>query len=280
MKRTTLTVLALLTLTALPAALVYAQGAIPPVYDSTGAMLTAIAPQPTANPRAYPWVYDATGAMQASVAPQPERLGAAPVLPADLVEASRIARLEAQADEAAQAEINRIYGHVELPADSSAASSDALTSANLSERLEARRDATTVGAIPPVYDATGAMLAAVESQAVVNDNGRIDLIEQADIERAMSMPQAAATSVTGPDAALNLESGVPLIYDATGAIEAAVVQSSEANAQAVATPATATARTDPSMYLVIGLGLLAAATLIGAWSLSHRTPQRHGPRHV
>lgn len=233
MKRTTLTVLALIAVTSLPAALVYAQDVIPPVYDATGAMLTAIAPQPTAL------------------------------------------------------------------------SPDTLTAASLSERLEAQGVPATLGAVPPVYDSTGAMLAAlepgplegnmaaVESQTTVADNGPIDPIEQAYIERAVSGAPASAASVTSPDAAaqgitryveaheaLNLDSGIPPVYDATGAQQAAVVRSDKADAQDVVPPTVATTRTDPSKYLVIALGLLAAAALIGAWSLSHRTPQRHGPRHV
>ncbi len=245
MKRTTMTVLALIAVTSLPAALVYAQDVIPPVYDATGAMLTAIAPQPTANPRALPWVYDATGAMQASVAPQPAMAGLPPVLPESLTAASLEERMEAQRDAAALAEITRIYGR--------------------GDTLESK------AIIPPVYDATGALLAAlepgplegnmaaVESQTTVADNGLIDPIERAYIERAVSGEPVSA---------------------ATGALEAGVVQSSEADAQAVVPPTVAATRADPSTYLVIGLGLLAAAALIGAWRLSHRPIHRHGPRHV
>ena len=265
MKRLTKSALVLLALTALPAALAYGQNTIPPVYDATGAMMTAIAPQPTANPRAYPWVYDATGAMQAAVAPQPARLGEAPVLQADLVEASRIARLEAQADAAVQAEVDRTYGHVDLP--------------------------TSQDALPPVYDATGAMLialepgplegnmAAVESRTVP-DNGLVDPVERAYIERAMQVQGYTTTLGT-----------IPPVYDATGVMQAAVVQSSEANvavvqspqtdAAVVAPPTSAAPRAEPSIYLVIGLGLLAAAALVGARMLSHRPATRHhGPRHV
>lgn len=74
MKRSTVTltlfaVLALL----LPAIAVSGQSAAPTpapilVYDSTGAMLTAIAPQAD-KPLALPLVYDATGAMQAALNP-------------------------------------------------------------------------------------------------------------------------------------------------------------------------------------------------------------------
>lgn len=277
MKRLTTSILVSIAVAALPVALALGQSSIPPVYDATGAMLTAIAPQPTANPRAYPWVYDATGAMQASVAPQPERLGVAPVLPADLVAASWAARLEAQADAATLAEINRTYGHVDLPA-----TQDTLTSASLSERLEANRDVTGQEAIPPVYDATGAMLiarepgplegnmAAVESQTRLNDNGLIDPIERAYIERAMQAQGSTTTLGT-----------IPPVYDATSAMQAAVVQSSEADAAVVTPPTTAAPRADPSIYLVMGVGLLAAAALVGARMLTHRPATRqHGPRHV
>jgi hypothetical protein len=137
-------------------------------------------------------------------------------------------------------------------------------------------------------------MAAVVSQTTVADNGLIDPIEQAYIERAVSGAPASAASVTSPDAAaqgitryveaheaLNLDSGIPPVYDATGAQQAAVVRSDKADAQDVVPPTVATTRTDPSMYLVIALGLLAAASLIGAWRLSHHRPiHRHGPRHV
>lgn len=304
MKRLTTSILVSIAAAALPVALALGQSSIPPVYDATGAMLTAIAPQPTANPRAYPWVYDATGAMQASVAPQPERLGVAPVLPADRVAASWAARLEAQADAAMLAEINRTYGHVDLPA-----TQDTLTSASLSERLEANRDVTGQDAIPPLYDATGAMLIALEpgplegdmagaeTQASLIDNGLIDPIERAYSERAVSnaptaqgdvvvtaAPDAATLGITGYVRAhedLSVEPVIPPVYDATGAEQAAVVQSSEADAAVVTSPTTAAPRADPSIYLVMGVGLLAAAALVGARMLTHRPATRqHGPRHV
>ena len=301
MKRLTKSALVLLALTALPAALAYGQNTIPPVYDATGAMMTAIAPQPTANPRAYPWVYDATGAMQAAVAPQPARLGEAPVLQADLVEASRIARLEAQADAAVQAEVDRTYGHVDLPT-----SQDTLAAASLSERLEAQGNSTSQDTLPPVYDATGAMLialepgplegnmAAVESRTVP-DNGLIDPVERAYIERAMTNTLAYTATTTNPNAAtqgiagyieaheaVNVQPAIPSVYDATGVMQAAIVQSSEADAAALATPSVASAPSAvPSTELIVGVGLLAAASLIGAWMLNHRPATRqHGPRHV
>lgn len=69
MKRNTFALLTAVILLGSAAAQVWGQDTIPPVYDSTGVMVTAIAPQPTSSSRGLPIVYDATGAMQAAIQP-------------------------------------------------------------------------------------------------------------------------------------------------------------------------------------------------------------------
>lgn len=71
MKRNALALLTAVVLLGTAAAQVWGQNTIPPVYDSTGVMLTAIAPQSTSSYVQLPIVYDASAARQAAIEPMP-----------------------------------------------------------------------------------------------------------------------------------------------------------------------------------------------------------------
>ncbi len=189
----------------------------------------------------YPPVYDATAARLTAVAPQPPRR----TLP--LVYDATGAMRAAQGS----------------PAPTLLGQDGALQ--GIAGYIQAHE--AVIGSTPPlVYDATAAMQAAQGSPAPT-------LLGQDGALQGIAGYIQAHEAVNGGT--------LPLVYDATGAMQVAVVQSGAADAAVVATPAVAAAHTAPSTYLVIGLGLLAAAVLMGAWTLAHRpAAQGHRPRHV
>ncbi|HRE29029.1 MAG TPA: hypothetical protein PK954_20465 [Anaerolineales bacterium] len=138
MKHTLITLLGVGGLLAI-AALAMAQDNLPPVYDLTGAMLTAVVPQPTPAPTSFPLVYDSTGAREAA-----------------------IANGQAQTSDSQSLSEVSLYERLAQQAETSSASSVVVAPASLEEARRLAEAAESASpSLPLVYDSTGVMLTAI-----------------------------------------------------------------------------------------------------------------------
>jgi hypothetical protein len=241
----TLTLFAALALL-LPALVALGQSAaptpLPLVYDSTGAMLTAVAPQAD-QPPALPLVYDATAAMQAVLNPG---------LNVGHQSVSLLVPVGPQAS--GQASLPIVY-------DATAAMLAALRPGSYAGNQSLSLPVVPITRLPVVYDATGAMLAALRPGSYAGN-------------QSMSLPILPSRSLPIVyDATGAMKAAIP---SATGQTNAhGFYRAGERAAPATAPVAQLPQLRPWSGYeLYLALTLAAVALVAGAWYLRHR-PVRH-----